>query len=69
MIFQEPMASLNPCFTVGFQLEEILRVHMKLDRKARRKRAIELFNLVGIPSPEEHLTPIHTRCRAGNVSA
>ncbi|MDQ0996640.1 dipeptide transport system ATP-binding protein [Phyllobacterium ifriqiyense] len=55
MIFQEPMASLNPCFTVGFQLEEVLRVHMKLDKKARRARAIELFKQVGIPTPEERL--------------
>ncbi|MCO4315767.1 ABC transporter ATP-binding protein [Phyllobacterium sp. 21LDTY02-6] len=55
MIFQEPIASLNPCFTVGFQLEEVLRVHMKMDKKARRARAIELFKLVGIPSPEERL--------------
>ena len=39
MIFQEPMASLNPCFTVGFQIEEVLRVHIGLDRPARRERA------------------------------
>ncbi|MDQ6434809.1 ABC transporter ATP-binding protein [Mesorhizobium sp. LHD-90] len=55
MIFQEPMASLNPCFTVGFQIEEVLKVHMGLDRKARRARAIELLKLVGIPQPEERL--------------
>ncbi len=55
MIFQEPMASLNPCFTVGFQLEEVLQVHMKMDAKARRKRAIELLQQVGIPTPEERL--------------
>jgi dipeptide transport system ATP-binding protein len=55
MIFQEPMASLNPCFTVGFQLEEVLRVHLKLDKKARRIRAVELFKQVGIPNPEERL--------------
>ncbi|UGX86489.1 ABC transporter ATP-binding protein [Phyllobacterium meliloti] len=55
MIFQEPMASLNPCFTVGFQLEEVLRFHMKMDAKARRKRAIELLQQVGIPTPEERL--------------
>jgi dipeptide transport system ATP-binding protein len=55
MIFQEPMASLNPCFTVGFQLEEVLRFHMKMDRPTRRKRAIELFKQVGIPAPEERL--------------
>jgi dipeptide transport system ATP-binding protein len=55
MIFQEPMSSLNPCFTVGFQIEEVLRVHMKMDRKQRRARAIELLELVGISNPEERL--------------
>jgi len=55
MIFQEPVASLNPCFTVGFQIEEVLRIHLGLDKKARRARAIELFDLVGIPNPAERL--------------
>jgi dipeptide transport system ATP-binding protein len=56
MIFQEPIASLNPCFTVGFQIEEVLRIHLGLDRAARRARAIELFDLVGIPNPAERLS-------------
>ncbi|MBX9469372.1 MAG: ABC transporter ATP-binding protein [Rhizobium sp.] len=55
MIFQEPVASLNPCFTVGFQIEEVLRLHMGLGAKERRARAIELFNLVGLPDPAERL--------------
>ena len=55
MIFQEPIASLNPCFTVGFQIEEVLRIHLGLDRQARRARAIELFRQVGLPNPEERL--------------
>lgn len=55
MIFQEPVASLNPCFTVGFQIEEVLRIHMGLGRRARRERAIELFKLVGLPDPAERL--------------
>ncbi len=55
MIFQEPIASLNPCFTVGFQIEEVLRIHLGLDKKARRARAIELFKLVGLPNAEERL--------------
>ncbi len=55
MIFQEPIASLNPCFTVGFQIEEVLRIHLGLDKKARRIRAIELFQQVGLPDPEERL--------------
>ncbi|MBP1886021.1 ABC transporter ATP-binding protein [Sinorhizobium mexicanum] len=56
MIFQEPMSSLNPCFTVGFQLGETLRIHMGLNRAERRKRSIELLKLVGIPAPEERLS-------------
>ncbi|CAN7175722.1 ABC transporter ATP-binding protein [Rhizobium sp. LjRoot258] len=55
MIFQEPIASLNPCFTVGFQIEEVLRIHLGLDKAARRKRAIELFEAVGIPNPADRL--------------
>ena len=55
MIFQEPIASLNPCFTVGFQIEEVLRVHMGMDRARRRARAIELLSLVGIAEPGERL--------------
>ncbi|WP_181702383.1 ABC transporter ATP-binding protein [Chthonobacter albigriseus] len=55
MIFQEPMSSLNPCFTVGFQIGESLKVHLGLDRAARRKRTIELLELVGIPSPADRV--------------
>ncbi|RWC61986.1 ABC transporter ATP-binding protein [Mesorhizobium sp.] len=56
MIFQEPMASLNPCFTVGFQIEEVLRFHMGMDRAPRRERAIELLTQVGIADPEDRLS-------------
>ena len=55
MIFQEPVASLNPSFTVGFQIEEVLRFNMGMDRRAARGRAVELFNAVGIPDPETKL--------------
>ncbi|MFT6657695.1 ABC transporter ATP-binding protein [Maritalea sp.] len=55
MIFQEPIASLNPCFTVGFQIDEMLRAHTSLNGRARQARAIELFELVGIPDPEKRL--------------
>ncbi len=56
MIFQEPMSSLNPCFTVGFQIGEVLRLHFGMDRKQRRKRSIELLEQVGIPAPETRLS-------------
>ncbi len=55
MIFQEPMTSLNPCFTVGFQISEALRSHLKMDRRQSRTRTIELLEQVGIPAPEERL--------------
>ncbi|MBK5944980.1 nickel import ATP-binding protein NikD [Rhodobacter veldkampii DSM 11550] len=55
MIFQEPMASLNPCFTVGYQIEEVLRLNLGMSRKAARARAVELFTDVGIPDPAERL--------------
>ncbi len=55
MIFQEPMSSLNPCFTAGFQIKEALRQHMGMDAKVRHARAIELFEMVGIPAPEQRL--------------
>jgi len=56
MIFQEPVASLNPCFTVGFQIEESLATHLGLDKRARRLRAVELLKSVGIPEPERRLS-------------
>ncbi|BCX18938.1 MAG: ABC transporter ATP-binding protein [Geminicoccaceae bacterium] len=55
MIFQEPMTSLNPVFTVGEQILETLRQHERLGRRAARDRAIELLAKVGIPSPAERL--------------
>lgn len=51
MIFQEPMSSLNPCFTVGFQIGEALQAHLGLGRKARAERVVELLAEVGIPDP------------------
>jgi len=51
MIFQEPMTSLNPVFAVGYQLEEVLKLHRGLAGSAARKRAVELLDEVGIPDP------------------
>ncbi|MBL4733197.1 MAG: ATP-binding cassette domain-containing protein [Rhizobiaceae bacterium] len=56
MIFQEPMSSLNPCFTIGFQLIEVLKTHLDLTRKQRKERAIEILDQVGIPAPGKRLS-------------
>jgi dipeptide transport system ATP-binding protein len=56
MIFQEPTTSLNPCFTIGYQLTEAMKVHLPLSRKERRARAVELLDLVGIPEPKKRLS-------------
>jgi dipeptide transport system ATP-binding protein len=56
MIFQEPMTSLNPCFTVGFQIMEALQVHEGGSRAERKRRTIELLEQVGIPAPETRLS-------------
>ncbi len=56
MIFQEPMSSLNPCFTVGFQLREALKAHLDLDKAERQARAVKLLQQVGLPEPEKRLS-------------
>ena len=53
MVFQEPMTSLNPVFTIGEQIAETARVHFGLSRKAAWDRAVEMLTQVGIPSPEK----------------
>ena len=55
MIFQEPMTSLNPSFTVGFQIMEALAVHVGGNRRQRRDRAVELLTQVGIPAPAQRI--------------
>jgi len=52
MVFQEPMSSLNPVFTVGGQIAEVVRVHERIGRRAARARAIELLEEVGLPDPQ-----------------
>ncbi len=55
MIFQEPMTSLNPVYTVGSQIVEAIRIHRRVSRRAARDRAVEMLGLVGIPSPAERV--------------
>jgi len=53
MIFQEPMTSLNPVYTCGFQIDEAVMRHQHLDKDAARKKTIDMLRLVGIPAPEQ----------------
>ncbi len=55
MIFQDPMTSLNPVYTIGHQIVEMLRLHQKLDKKGARARAAEVLSLVGIPRAQERM--------------
>lgn len=55
MIFQDPMTSLNPAYTVGFQIMEALKTHEGGTKKARKDRTLELLRLVGIPDPESRI--------------
>lgn len=55
MIFQDPMTSLNPCFSVGAQIMEAIKIHQGGNKKERLKRTIELLTLVGIPDPKNRL--------------
>ncbi len=52
MIFQNPLTSLNPVYTIGNQIEEVLKIHTKMDAKAVKARCLELLRLVGIPAPD-----------------
>lgn len=55
MIFQEPMTSLNPVFTIGDQIGEVFRIHQKMSRKESRQKAIEMLRIVKIPAPESRV--------------
>jgi peptide/nickel transport system ATP-binding protein len=65
MIFQEPMSSLNPVFTVGFQIGEVLRLHMGMSKKQARARTLELLGEVGIPDPARKIDAYPSQMSGG----
>lgn len=65
MIFQEPMSSLNPVFTVGDQIAEVLRIHLGMGRKQARARVLELLKEVGIPSPDTKIDAYPSQLSGG----
>jgi oligopeptide/dipeptide ABC transporter ATP-binding protein len=65
MIFQEPMTSLNPVYTIGWQIIEAVRLHQKKSRRDARVRAIELLRLVGIPDPQTNVDAYPHRLSGG----
>ena len=65
MIFQEPMTSLNPVFTVGYQLEEVLKLHMGMAGRRARARAIALLSEVGIPDPQRRIDAYPSQLSGG----
>jgi peptide/nickel transport system ATP-binding protein len=65
MIFQEPMSSLNPVFTVGFQIGEVLRLHLGMDKRQARTRTLELLEEVGIPDPAQKIDAYPSQMSGG----
>jgi len=65
MIFQEPMSSLNPVFTVGFQIGEVLRLHLGMNRRQARARTLELLEEVGIPDPAHKIDAYPSQMSGG----
>ena len=68
MIFQEPMTALNPVYTIGFQINEMLRSHLAMSPKEARKRVIELLSWWISRSRRGASTPTRTNCPAGSGS-
>ena len=65
MVFQEPMTSLNPVLSIGFQIEEVLRLHRGLGGGEARAQAVEMLGLVGIGAPERRLAQISHQLSGG----
>ena len=68
MIFQEPMTSLNPIYTIGEQIAEVLRAHQGLSQKAAWVKAIELLDAVRIPNPQSRISDYPFQMSGDNVN-
>jgi len=70
-IFQDPLTSLNPLYTIGRQLTETIQTHLELDAAAARRRALDLLKEVGIPGAEQRIDhyPINSRAACGSASS
>lgn len=68
MIFQDPMTSLNPVYTVGNQIMEMLQEHEDIGKGEAKRRAIEMLRMVGIPSPRSEFTTTPTSSPAACAS-
>ena len=66
MIFQEPMTSLNPVYTIGFQMREMFLQHYDMSKKEARSRSIEMLNIVGLPHPERSMGEYPHRFSGGS---
>ena len=69
MIFQQPQSSLNPVWTVGRQITEVLEIHRDMNKADARSRTLELLQQVGIPDPKRRFDSYPTRSRAAWPSA
>ena len=69
MIFQDPMTALNPVFTVGDQIVEVIRLHSSVTKQGAWERAVDLLNLVGVPDPKARCDPVSARVLRRNAPA
>jgi len=67
MVFQEPLTSLNPVFTIGDQIGEAITIHEQIEPEELRERCVQLLRDIGIPSPEQRMKDYPHQLSGGNV--